>query len=156
METDPRDVVRIRILAPGGKLPRRGSARSAGFDLFAAAPCTVPASRALDDGGVAVGRALVSTGIALAIPSGMYGRIAPRSGLAVRSGIDVGAGVIDGDYRDELRLLLFNFGAEPFEIHEGDRVAQIVFERIAEPDIVAVDRLDGEDRGGGFGSTGLR
>jgi dUTP pyrophosphatase len=92
----------------------------------------------------------------MAIPAGLYGRVAPRSGIAVRSGIDVGAGVVDGDYRDEVRLLMFNFSAEPFEVRAGDRIAQIVFERIAEPELAVVDELDGEDRGGGFGSTGLR
>lgn len=92
----------------------------------------------------------------MAIPDGLYGRVAPRSGLAVRHGIDVGAGVIDADYRDELRILLFNFSSEPFHIAEGDRIAQIVFERIAQPSLAEVEALDATSRAGGFGSTGLR
>lgn len=148
--------VRVRLLTPTARLPKRGSRRAAGFDLFASAPATIPGSTAEPDGRVTVGRAVVSTGIALAIPEGLYGRVAPRSGLAVRNGIDTGAGVVDGDYRDELRLVMFNFSAEPFEVREGDRIAQIVFERVAEPELVEVDELDGDDRGGGFGSTGMR
>jgi dUTP pyrophosphatase len=150
------ETVQIRLLTPTARVPRRGSARSAGFDLFAAEDASVPGARADEDGRVAVGRAVVPTGIALAIPPGLYGRVAPRSGLAVGCGIDVGAGVIDADYRDELRLLLFNLSAEPFEIRTGDRVAQIIFERIAEPELAVVDELDAGDRGGGFGSTGIR
>ena len=96
------------------------------------------------------------TGIAFAIPTGLYGRVAPRSGLAVRAGIDVGAGVIDPDYRDELLVLLFNFGARSFEVKVGDRMAQIVFERVGEPEIEVTESLDATNRGGGFGSTGDR
>ena len=150
------DVVHVRMLRPSARVPVRGSARAAGFDLYAAEDTTIPGCRADADGRVEIGRAVVATGLALAIPAGVYGRVAPRSGIAVRHAIDVGAGVIDGDYRDELRLLMFNFSAEPFEVRTGDRIAQIVFERIAEPEIEVVDRLDGDDRGGGFGSTGLR
>ncbi len=150
------ETVQIRLLTADARVPTRGSAASAGFDLYASADTTIPGSTADADGRVSVGRAVVPTGLALAIPTGLYGRVAPRSGLAVRNAIDVGAGVIDRDYRDELRLLMFNFGPEPFEVRTGDRIAQIVFERIAEPRIVTVDALDGEDRGGGFGSTGLR
>jgi dUTP pyrophosphatase len=153
---DDLETVRIRLLSGGARMPRRGSSRSAGYDLFAASAVSIPGSTVRADGRVVVGRALVPTGLAMAIPRGLYGRIAPRSGLAVRNGIDVGAGVIDGDYRDELKLLLFNFAPDSFEIAEGDRVAQIIFERVAEPELVEVDELDGEDRGGGFGSTGLR
>lgn len=150
------ETIQIRLLTPEARVPSRGSSSSAGFDLYASFDTTIPGSRADDDGRVTVGRAVVPTGLALAIPAGLYGRVAPRSGLAVRNGIDVGAGVIDRDYRDELRLLMFNFGPDPFEVRAGDRIAQIVFERIAEPRIAVVDELDGEDRGGGFGSTGLR
>lgn len=141
-----RETVQIRLLSSDARMPRRGSRRAAGFDLFASEGAVIPPR----------GRAVVATGIAMAIPDGLYGRVAPRSGLAVRHGIDVGAGVIDGDYRDELRILLFNLSDEPFEVRTGDRIAQIVFERIAEPELVETDSLEGDDRGGGFGSTGLR
>jgi len=149
------ETVEIKLLRPSARVPARGSARAAGFDIYASEAATIPGATS-EDGRVTIGRGVVRTGIALAIPHGVYGRVAPRSGLAVRRGIDVGAGVIDGDYRDELLILLFNFSPEPFEVAPGDRVAQIVFERIAEPSLVAVDELGGHDRGGGFGSTGER
>jgi dUTP pyrophosphatase len=137
-------------------LPARATAHAAGFDLYASEATTIPASTLTPGGGVEIGRALVPTGIALAIPEGLYGRVAPRSGLAVRSGIDVGAGVIDRDYREELRVLLFNFTAQPFEVRTGDRVAQLVFERAGEPVLEIAESLDETGRVGGFGSTGIR
>lgn len=150
------ETVEVKRLSDAASLPKRGSALSAGFDLCASTDAVVPGSRTDDVGRVVIGRALIPTGLAVAIPTGLYGRVAPRSGLAVKHGIDVGAGVVDADYRDEVRVVLFNFGSEPFEIKVGDRIAQLVFERIADPRIVEVDVLSGSDRGGGFGSTGLR
>jgi len=75
------------------------------------------------------GKALISTGISVQIPIGNYGRIAPRSGLAVKHFIDVGAGVVDADYRGEVRVLLFNFGEEEFKVSQGDRIAQLIIEK---------------------------
>jgi dUTP pyrophosphatase len=75
------------------------------------------------------GQALISTGLAFAIPTGNYGRVAPRSGLAVKNSINVGAGVIDSDYRGEVKVLLFNHGDADFEISEGDRIAQLIIEK---------------------------
>jgi dUTP pyrophosphatase len=84
------------------------------------------------------------------------GRIAPRSGLASKHMIDTGAGVIDADYRGQVKVLLFNHGEADFEIKEGDRVAQLVLERIYTPEVVEVEELEESVRGaGGFGSTGL-
>lgn len=83
------------------------------------------------------------------------GRIAPRSGLAVKHFIDTGAGVIDSDYRGQVKVLLFNHSEEDFEINEGDRIAQLVIERIYTPQVVVVEELEESVRGaGGFGSTG--
>ena len=76
------------------------------------------------------GRLLVSTGISIAVPSGYYGRVAPRSGLAVKHFIDVGAGVIDEDYRGEVLVLLFNFSDQDFQVKTGDRIAQLVCEQV--------------------------
>jgi len=149
-------VVFLKLLTETATTPRRGSEDAVGYDLFASEPCTVPAARVAGDGVVEVGRGLVPTGVAMAIPVGLYGRVAPRSGLAVRRGIDVGAGVIDPDYRDEVRILLFNFSSEPFEIATGDRIAQILFERVEVPRLDVVDTLDATARAGGFGSTGTR
>ncbi len=150
------ECVKLCLLTSAARVPQRGSPRSAGYDVYASEAVTIPATSLGEDGAVRVGRGLVATGLAVAIPDGLYGRVAPRSGLAVRHGIDVGAGVIDADYRDEVRILLFNFSADPFHIQPGDRVAQIVFERVAEPEIVTVDALDATERAGGFGSTGTR
>lgn len=91
----------------------------------------------------------------MAVCEGCYGRIAPRSGLAVKSFIDTGAGVIDADYRGEVKVLLFNHAEADFEVKEGERVAQLVLERIYTPEIQVVEELEASVRGaGGFGSTG--
>ncbi|AXA52089.1 dUTP pyrophosphatase [Malassezia restricta] len=130
---------------PLAKLPVRGSAQAAGYDLFACEDAVIPKG----------GRAVVQTGIHVALPEGHYGRVAPRSGLAVKHGIDVGAGVVDSDYRGLLGVVLFNFGSDDFQFRAGDRIAQLVIEKISTPDVEEVDSLDDTTRGsGGFGSTG--
>lgn len=92
----------------------------------------------------------------MAIPSGHYGRVAPRSGLAVKNSIDTGAGVIDEDYRGNVGVLLFNHSDVDFQINRGDRIAQLVLEKIITPTVVEVDSLDETERNtGGFGSTGV-
>jgi len=98
----------------------------------------------------------VDTGFSMAFPPSMYARIAPRSGLSVKHRIDVGAGVIDSDYRGPVKVLLINNGSTPFEISPGDRIAQMIFERIELPEIQITAGLpESEMRGeGGFGSTG--
>lgn len=101
---------------------------------------------------------MVGTGLKMAIPTGYYGRVAPRSGLAVKNFIDVGAGVIDEDYRGELKVLLFNFGDQEFTVNKGDRIAQMVLEKYSQARLVTVaeGELDSTERGvGGFGSTGV-
>ncbi|KAF2977762.1 hypothetical protein EK904_007730 [Melospiza melodia maxima] len=100
-------------------------------------------------------KAVVKTDIQIALPSGCYGRVAPRSGLAAKHFIDVGAGVIDEDYRGNVGVVLFNFGKETFEVKKGDRIAQLICERIYYPELEEVETLDDTERGeGGFGSTG--
>ena len=103
-------------------------------------------------------RHLVRTGLELAIPPNHYGRVAPRSGLAVKAGIDVMAGVIDEDYRGEVGVVLVNLGDEPVTINVGDRIAQLLVEKIGKPEVVEVFQpLDATERGAnGFGSTGVR
>jgi dUTP pyrophosphatase len=89
-------------------------------------------------------------------PTCTDGRIAPRSGLASKHFIDTGAGVIDADYRGQVKVLLFNHNESDFEIKEGDRIAQLVLERIYTPEVVVVEELEESVRGaGGFGSTGV-
>lgn len=137
----------VQKLSAHACTPRRATEGSAGYDLFASAELTIlPGSREL-----------VSTGISMKMPPGLYGRVAPRSGLAVKHGIQVGAGVIDADYRGEVKVLLFNQGSEEFNVFVGDRIAQLILERHETPAIHVVTGLSGgqTERGaGGFGSTG--
>ncbi|KAM5356030.1 hypothetical protein ACJ41O_002676 [Fusarium nematophilum] len=143
METPP--ALQIKKLSDKARLPTRGSAFAAGYDIYAARDTTIPAR----------GKALVDTDISMAVPEGTYGRIAPRSGLASKHFIDTGAGVIDADYRGQVKVLLFNHGEADFEVKEGDRIAQLVLERIYTPEVVEVQELAESVRGaGGFGSTG--
>lgn len=135
----------IKKLSPEATTPTRGSAFAAGYDLYASRPTTIPAR----------GKAVVSTDLSIATPEGTYGRVAPRSGLAAKNFIDTGAGVIDADYRGEVKVLLFNHGEADFAVSKGDRVAQLVLERIYTPEVVVVEDLEESVRGaGGFGSTG--
>lgn len=96
--------LQVKKLVETAKPPTRGSAFAAGYDMYAAKETVIPAK----------GKALVDTGIAVAVPEGTYGRVAPRSGLASKHFIDVGAGVIDADYRGEVKVLLFNFSEVDF------------------------------------------
>ena len=144
--TTPASIpLQVRLLSPSATAPTRGSLYAAGYDMYASSAVTIPAKS----------RALVSTDVAIAVPAGTYGRIAPRSGLASKHFIDVGAGVIDEDYRGEVKVLLFNFGEGEFKVEKGDRVAQLVLERIVTPEVQVVEVLAESGRGaGGFGSTG--
>jgi dUTP pyrophosphatase len=100
---------------------------------------------------------LVKTDLQLSVPKGCYGRIAPRSGLALKNFIDVGAGVVDADYRGNVGVLIFNFGKDSFHIRKGDRIAQLICEKIESPDIVEVLHLNNTQRGqNGFGSSGIK
>ncbi|KAF6351158.1 deoxyuridine triphosphatase [Rhinolophus ferrumequinum] len=137
--------LRFVRLSEHATAPSKGSARAAGYDLYSAYDYTVPPMEKI----------LVKTDIQIALPSGCYGRVAPRSGLAAKHFIDVGAGVIDEDYRGNIGVVLFNFGKEKFEVKKGDRIAQLICERIFYPEIEEVQVLDDTKRGsGGFGSTG--
>ncbi|CAA3024773.1 deoxyuridine 5 -triphosphate nucleotidohydrolase [Olea europaea subsp. europaea] len=127
-------------------LPSRASPLSAGYDLSSATETKVPAR----------GKALIPTDLSIAIPEGTYARIAPRSGLAWKHSIDVGAGVIDADYRGPVGVILFNHSDVDFEVKAGDRIAQLIIEKILTPEVTEVDDLDSTIRGsGGFGSTGV-
>jgi dUTP pyrophosphatase len=131
-------------------LPTPGSAGSAGLDLRAA----VAADLTLLPGE----RALVPTGLALAIPQGWEGQVRPRSGLAIRHGIGLvnAPGTIDSDYRGEVSVLLVNLGQEPFTLRRGDRIAQLLVARAEPIEWEEDDDLPGTSRGaGGFGSTGV-
>lgn len=137
----------VKRLTDQAILPSRGSSGAAGYDLCAAYDMTIPSK----------GKGMVKTDIAIAIPDGTYGRVAPRSGLALKKFIDVGAGVIDSDYRGNVGVILFNFGEQEFEVKKGDRIAQLILERIVTPEVKEVDSLEETVRGnGGFGSTGIK
>jgi dUTP pyrophosphatase len=142
--------VQVEVLEHGRDLPLPApqTAGAAGFDLRAA----VVAPLKLEPGTVR----LVPTGLRLAIPPGFEAQVRPRSGLALRSQVGVlnSPGTIDSDYRGEVQVLLFNFGAVSFTIARGDRIAQLVFARVYQPGF-AVRELDATGRGaGGFGHTG--
>jgi dUTP pyrophosphatase len=130
-----------------GELPGYASPGAAGADLRASEPVVLPPG----------GRAAVPTGVHLELPEGHVGLVWPRSGLAVRHGIDTLAGVIDADYRGEVRVVLVNHGAEPFSVAPGDRIAQILVQPVCRAVFTRREALAGSARGpGGFGSTGTR
>lgn len=143
--------VRVRRL-PGAvdlPLPRRATELSAGFDLRA----RVDGAMTLEPGE----RARVPTGIAIALPAGHEAQVRPRSGLAVEHGLSLlnAPGTIDADYRGEIAVVLVNLGQRPFTLRRGDRVAQLVVQRIPPVEWVEVDELPDTRRGaGGFGHTG--
>ena len=140
----------VQLLTETAKYPTYGSNRAAGLDLYADIP--LGEKIVIDP----TGRGVIKCGIAIALPPGTYGRVAPRSGLAVKHGIDVMAGVIDEDYRGEVGVVLINLGQAPFTIVGGDRIAQLVVERYVPVVVTGVDRLDTTLRGGqGYGSTGV-
>ena len=129
-------------------LPTYAHPGDAGLDLHAREGALVKA------GG---GRVVVPTGIALAIPVGYAGFVVPRSGNALKYGISVvnTPGIIDAAYRGELKVILLNTDpAADYEVHRGDRIAQLIIQKVEEVQWVEVDALDGEDRGGGFGHSG--
>jgi len=137
--------LKVQKLSETATAPKRATAGAAGYDLCSAEETTVPAGM----------RKMVRTDLAIAVPANHYGRIAPRSGLATKKGIDIGAGVIDEDYRGPVGLCIVNNGTDDFEIKVGDRIAQLLLERIDIPDVEVVEKLDDTERGGkGFGSTG--
>jgi len=148
--------VEIRVLrlphAAGLPMPAYQSALAAGLDLVAAVPAQAPVVIAPGS------RAMIPTGIAMALPRGHEGQIRPRSGLAARHGVTVlnTPGTIDADYRGEVQVILINHGAEPFIVERGMRIAQIVIARVERAALIEVDSLDTTARAsGGMGSTGI-
>lgn len=137
--------------AEGLPLPAYETGHAAGMDLRAAVPEAAPLRLAPG------ARALIPTGLAIALPEGFEAQVRPRSGLALRHGITClnSPGTIDADYRGELQVLLINHGAEPFEIHRGERIAQLVIAPVSRAEWRLVEALPESGRGaGGFGSTG--
>ena len=138
----------IQRLDDGLPLPERAHPGDAGFDLRSTVDLVLAPGE----------RALVPTGVAVAIPIGFAGLVQPRSGLAARHGVGIvnAPGLIDAGYRGEIKVIAINLdAAEPFEIHRGDKIAQIVFYPVPEAKLREVDELPASQRGaGGFGSSG--
>lgn len=140
----PRLPIKVKRLHPAAILPTYATALAAGADLCCIEPFTLQPGE----------RKLTPTGLAVEIPPGCYGRVAPRSGLAVKRGIDILAGVIDADFRGELQVLLINFGEQAISFDAGARIAQLIIERATNGDYIWVEELSDTPRGaGGFGST---
>ena len=135
----------INKLSDTAIIPNRASPRSVGYDLYSDEDVTISSGC----------RACVATGISIGFPDDdIYGRIAPRSGLAVKRGINVGAGVIDPDYTGEIKVVLFNHGSEKFNIKVGDKIAQLIIEKCATPLIEEVNEIKKTKRGSnGFCSS---
>src|SRR3979411_3056460 len=135
------ELLNFKQLDPQATLPTRGSRAAEGLDLYSIEAITLEPGQ----------RAIARTGLAVAIPEGFYGRLAPRSGLATKRGLDVLAGVIDADYRGEIGCLLYNAGDEKIELPAQTKICQLIIEKIITPDAVWVDSLAETSRGsGGF------
>ena len=149
MSSSERVALQVRRLPHGEglELPRYATVGAAGMDVLSAEDVIIEAS----------GRHAVATGLSVAIPPGYEIQVRPRSGLALKHGISVPntPGTIDSDYRGELKVILINHGPEPFPIHRGDRIAQLVVAPVTLAEWDEVAELDETERGaGGFGSTG--
>jgi dUTP pyrophosphatase len=144
-----REILQINVkkLSENAITPTQGTNFAAGYDLYAAEDALV----------ICGSRKLIKTNISMEITPGYYGRIAPRSGLAYKNGIDVLAGVIDSDYRGDIGVILYNTDKNiDFTIKKGDRIAQIIFEACYTVTLNNVENLDNTLRqAGGFGSTGV-
>lgn len=141
--------VLITRLDPSVPLPKYGKPGDAGADLASRIDFTLPAGE----------RALIPTGISVALPPGYVALVHPRSGLAIKNGISMvnTPGTVDASYRGELQIILINHDkSEDFVIKKGDRIAQLVIQKVEQAEFIEVEALPGTDRGtGGFGSTGV-
>lgn len=140
--------LKVTKLVPHATVPSRATSGSAGYDLYSAEGYVILPQH----------RVVVSTGIQVALPEGTYGRVAPRSGLAVKHGLDVGAGVIDPDYTGELKVVLFNHDPkQTFIIRPGYRIAQLILENYTIAPVEVTDDQSRETQRGdnGFGSSGV-
>ena len=140
--------MQIKRIHPDAVTPKRGSEGAVGYDLTSVDQVTIEPYR----------WDMVPIGITIRMPTGVYGRVAPRSGLALKNGIHVGAGVIDPDYTGEVKVILFNMDSKPFHIDKGWRIAQLILEKCETPDVAEViefNNIDTERGDQGFGSSGV-
>lgn len=144
------------VLAEGAVIPTKGTAGAAGFDLYSPVDGFILGTELRGKTAVQVGKTIIDTGVTFEIPEGMVGRIAPRSGLGFKHDIDAFKGTIDSDFRDTVKVKLFNLGFRDYEFKKGERIAQIIFQKIE--DVVleeAQEELSTTARGkGGLGHTG--
>ena len=137
--------IAIKKLTKSATVPTKNNTSDAGWDLYAVEDAVINSGD----------RTTIATGVAMAIPEGYVGLIWPRSGLAVKSGVDVFAGVIDSGYRGEIKVCLYNSSKEELKITTGDRIAQFLLQESPSFSLTIVDSLDITERGGdGFGSSG--
>ena len=136
----------VQLLNQNARVPTRGTAEAAGYDLYSAEHTVIPPHS----------RAIVSTEISILVTPGTYGRITPRSGLAMKHSMAIAEDVLDADYRGPVIVRLVNNSSIPFEVNVGDRIAQLILECIQTPEVSKVDSLPEIVRGNkGFGSTGV-
>lgn len=139
-------MIKVKLLSEDAKVPTKAHSSDAGWDIYASGLAQPVHSHK---------RRLISTDISIAIPDGYCGLIWPRSGLSVKNGIDVLAGVIDSGYRGEIKVCLLNTSDQIVHIHPGDRIAQLIIQKVEDVEFLEVESLDDTDRGeGGFGSSG--
>lgn len=137
--------LQVKKISNNATIPSRGSKHSVGYDLYSAKDIMIPSNS----------HKLIPTDIAICMPKGVYGRIAPRSGLSYKYSTNVGAGVIDSDYRGNIKVLLFNHGISNLKIKKGERIAQLILEKCKIVSVEEVKELNYTQRGEkGFGSTG--
>jgi dUTP pyrophosphatase len=140
-------ITRVRTTSDSLSLPRYMTAGAAGMDIYADLDedLTIPP----------LGRVLISTGFALALPKGYEAQVRPRSGLALRSGLTIlnSPGTIDADYRDEVQILVINLGDQPVQLRRSERIAQLVVAPVSRVRWQEVEQLEPTDRAGGFGHT---
>ena len=136
--------VKVKKLSAEARVPTKGSTKAAGHNLYAGEGTEIPAR----------GQVMVGTGIAIQLPHNTYGRIAPRSGLVVKHRLATNAGIIDSDYRGEVKLVLVNQGDQPYQVEQGDRIAQLIVEKINNEELQEVADLDDTiPENQGFGSS---
>jgi len=138
-------MIQVKLLTKNSKSPTRNTPTDAGLDLYSSEASLVRAR----------GWKAISAGISISIPDGYYARIAPRSGLAYKHGLDVFAGVVDSGYRGEIKVIIYNAGEKDYLINQGDKIAQLIIEKCYLWEVKVVDELNDSDRGErGFGSSG--
>jgi dUTP pyrophosphatase len=143
--TGEKEEVQVQLLSGKAKIPIQATPQSAGYDLYATESVSIAPGK----------YKVINTDLALALPKGTYGRIAPRSGLAVNHGVDILAGVIDADYRGPIKIAAINHGVQPVNILQGERAAQLILEKIAHANMIEVAKLTRTSRNAtGFGASG--